>query len=121
MSLCLVTLLKICHIRYICKYDCRKLNLCVCVCVFSHVVVLHTLRNLEVLVYLCICKSDTKDHCFRGPLTITFSKRYGLYGLKHHTVEIIGGVTRRDDDERTTNIQWKIELLSLWAVGRHPH
>ena len=33
-------------------------------------------------------------------------------------MEIRGGVTRRDDDERTTNKQWKIELLSLWAVGR---
>ena len=32
-------------------------------------------------------------------------------------MEIRGGVTRRDE-RRTTNKQWKIELLSLWAVGR---
>ena len=27
-----------------------------------------------VFVYLCICKSDTWEHCLCGPLTITFSK-----------------------------------------------
>ena len=27
-----------------------------------------------VFVYLCICKSDTREHCFWGPLNITFSK-----------------------------------------------
>ena len=36
----------------------------------------------------------------------------------HHIVKIRGGVTRRDDDERTNDKQWKIGLLSLWAVGR---
>ena len=117
------------------------LCLCIFTCIF--VFVLHTLRNLEVLVplpskkystchvylqlwpmlylricvfvylYLCICKSDTREHCFWGPCIITFQKMYGLYGLKHHTVEIRGGVTRRDDER-----QWKIGLLSLWAVGR---
>ena len=28
---------------------------------------------------------------------------YGLYGLKHHTVEISGGVTRRDGRTREDN------------------
>ena len=36
-----------------------KLNLCICVCVFSHVFVLHTLRNLEVLVPLPSRKYST--------------------------------------------------------------
>ena len=34
---------------------------------------------------------------------ISFQKMYGLYGLKHHTVEISGDVT--DPDEQTTNKQ----------------
>ena len=41
---------------------------------------------------------------------ISFQKMYGLYGLKHHIVEISGYVTMRD--ERTKK-QLKIELLSL--------
>ena len=32
---------------------------------------------------------------------ISFQKMYGLYGLKHHIVEISGDVT--DADGRTTN------------------
>ena len=32
---------------------------------------------------------------------ISFQKMYGLYGLKHHTVEISGDVT--DPDGRTNN------------------
>ena len=71
-----------------------------------------------VYLYLCICKSDTREHCFWGPCIITFQKIYGLYGLKHHTVEIRGGVTRRDDERTNERQQWKIGLLSLWAVGR---
>ena len=34
-------------------------------------------------------------------IVIGFQKMYGLYGLKHYTVEISGDVT--DPDERTTN------------------
>ena len=41
------------------------LRICVfvylCICVF-------------VYLYLCICKPDTQEHCFWGPLTITFFK-----------------------------------------------
>ena len=37
---------------------------------------------------------------------VSFQKMYGLYGLKHHIVEISGDVT---DAGRTT----KIELLSF--------
>ena len=43
----------IAHVMSICNFD-----QC-CICLF---------------VYLCICKSDTREHCFWGPLTITFSK-----------------------------------------------
>ena len=32
-----------------------------CICVFAY-------------LYLCTCKSDTEEHCFWGPITITFSK-----------------------------------------------
>ena len=38
-----------------------------------------------------------------------------LYGLKQHILEISGDVT---DAGRTNNEQGKIELLSLWTVGR---
>ena len=42
---------------------------------------------------------------------ISFQKMYGLYGLKHHIVEISGDVT---DAGRTTNKrQVNIELLSF--------
>ena len=114
----------IAHVMSICKFD-----QC-CICIF-------------VYFCLCICKSDTQKfifevllqlpfqkystchvclqlwpmlylHHFWGPCIITFQKIYGLYGLKHR-VEIRGGVTRRDDDDKR---QWKIALLSLWAVGR---
>ena len=42
---------------------------------------------------------------------MSFQKRYGLYGLKHHTVEISGDVT--DAGQQTNNKEGKIELLSL--------
>ena len=74
-----------------------------CICVF-------------VYLYLCICKSDTGEHCFWGPCIITFQKMYGLYGLKHHTVEIRGGVTRRDD-ERTTNERQTMEDRATQPLG----
>ena len=42
-------------------------------------------------------------------------KIYGLYGLKHHIVEMRGGVT---DAGRTTERQTlKIELLSQWKLA----
>ena len=49
---------------------------------------------------------------------ISSQKIYGLYGLKHHIVEIRGDVTMRDG-RRTTNDdnkQVKIELLSRWKL-----
>ena len=39
-----------------------------------------------------------------------FQKIYGLYGLKHHIVEISGDVTKA---RRTDGQQGKIELLSF--------
>ena len=42
---------------------------------------------------------------------ISFQKMYGLYGLKHHIVEISGDVT--DADGRTTELQGNIGLLSF--------
>ena len=43
---------------------------------------------------------------------ISFQKMYGLYGLKHHIVEIRGGVT--DAGRRRQTL--KIELLSQWKL-----
>ena len=36
---------------------------------------------------------------------ISFQKMYGLYGLKHHIVEISGDVT--DPDEQTTTSEYR--------------
>ena len=41
---------------------------------------------------------------------ISFQKIYGLYGLKHHTMEINGDVTM-ETNERTNN-KVKIELVN---------
>ena len=46
-----------CHV---CLQLWPMLYLRICVCVY---------------LYLCICKSDTQEHCFWGPLTITFFSR----------------------------------------------
>ena len=59
---------------------------------------------------------DTIRH---GPDTTRYHHTcimYGLYGLKHHTVEISGDVT--DPDGQPTEQQAKIELLSFWSVKR---
>ena len=42
----------------------------------------------------------------------SFQKIYGLYGLKHHIVEISGDVTKAGRDGQT-NKQGKIVLLSF--------
>ena len=44
---------------------------------------------------------------------ISFQKMYGLYGLKHHIVEISGDVTDPDrrTDERTTRKHRATQLL----------
>ena len=45
---------------------------------------------------------------------ISFQKMYGLYGLKHHIVEISGDVTDAGrTNERTNERQVKIGLLSF--------
>jgi len=78
-----------------------------------------------VYLYLCICKADTWEHCFSGSCIITFQKIYGLYGLKHHIVEVRGDVTRRDDKRRTTMEDratqplgcWKAEFRNIDTIG----
>ena len=47
---------------------------------------------------------------------IGFQKIYGLYGLKHHIVEIRGGVTRRDNDERQTREDSATQPLGYWKA-----
>ena len=41
---------------------------------------------------------------------ISFQKIYGLYGLKHHTMEINGDVTM--ETNKRTNNKVKIELVN---------
>jgi len=69
-----------------------------------------------VYLYLCICKADTWEHCFSGSCIITFQKIYGLYGLKHHIVEVRGDVTRRDDKRRTTMEDRATQPLGCWKA-----
>ena len=45
---------------------------------------------------------------------ISSQKIYGLHGLKHHIVEMRGGVT--DAGQQTTERTVKIELLSQWKL-----
>ena len=63
-----------------------------------------------VYLYLCICKSDTREHCFWGPGIITFQKIYGLYCLKGHIVEIRRGVTLVDG-QQTTECEERARIL----------
>ena len=45
----------------------------------------------------------------------SYPHRYGLYGLKHHIVEMRDGVTDAGQT-MTNNKQVKIELLSQWKL-----
>ena len=38
-------------------------------------------QTVFVQLYLCICMSDTREHCFCGPRTITFQKIQHMFGL----------------------------------------
>ena len=46
--------------------------------------------SLSVYVCLCLFVSIRLGHCHHH--MISFQKLYGLYGLKHHTMEINGDV-----------------------------
>ena len=74
----------IAHVRSMCNFD-RS-----CICVF---------------VYLCICTSDTWEHCFWGPYIITFQKIYGLYGPKPCTMEK----------------SWDVTPVTDWLTDWHTH
>ena len=45
---------------------------------------------------------------------MSFQKMYGLYGLKHHIVEISGDITDAGQDR--TRRQVNMVLLSFWSV-----
>ena len=47
---------------------------------------------------------------------ISFQKMYGLYGLKHHIVEISEDVTDAGQTNKRTREQGKIGLLSQWKL-----
>ena len=51
--------------------------------------------SLSVYVCLCLFVSIRLGHCHHQ--MISFQKIYGLYGLKHHTMEINGDVTMETD------------------------
>ena len=57
---------------------------------------------------LQLVNKSTKGGCIRHHQMISFQKIYGLYGLKHHTMEINGDVTM-ETNERTNEqtIKWK--------------
>ena len=56
--------------------------------------------SLSLNVCLCLFVSIRLGHCHHQ--VISFQKIYGLYGLKHHTMEINGDVTmERTNDKQT--------------------
>ena len=85
--------LVLCHVLYL------------CICVF-------------VCLYLCICVLDTWQYQFWYPWIKCFQKIYGLYGLNHHTVEILwrcyqGGTTNQPTDQPNNGRQSYSVNLSL--------
>ena len=69
--------------------------LCICICLCMCVFVF-------VFVFLSICHHQM----------ISFQKIYGLYGLKHNTMEINGDVTMETDRQPTWPRKVKIMLVS---------
>ena len=47
---------------------------------------------------------------------ISSQKIYGLHGLKHHIVEMRGGVTRRDDNDEQTREDSATQPLGCWKA-----
>merc|ERR1712015_467150 len=58
----------------------------------------------------CTCPPCPSQPCPCHHQMISFQKIYGLYGLKHHTMEINGDVTM--ETNKRTNEQVKIELVN---------
>ena len=54
--------------------------------------------SLSVSVSVCLFVSLRLDHCHHQ--MISFQKIYGLYGPKHHTMEINGDVTMETNNEK---------------------
>ena len=57
--------------------------------------------SLSVYVCLCLFVSIRLGHCHHQ--MISFQKIYGLYGLKHHTMEINGDVTMETNEQQSEN------------------
>ena len=55
--------------------------------------------SLSVYVCLCLSVSIRLGHCHHQ--MISFQKIYGLYGLKHHTIEINADVTMETNKQTT--------------------
>ena len=53
--------------------------------------------SLSVYVCLCLFVSIRLGHCHHQ--MISFQKIYGLYGLKHHSMEINGDVTMETNEQ----------------------
>ena len=76
---------------------------------YSHVGSFGHFVFVIVFVFACVFVIVITGHQWIVRV-ISFQKMYGLYGLKHHIVEISGDVTHAG---RTDKQQGKIELLSF--------
>ena len=81
-----------------------------CLVELSHTLGLGSTLNLSLSMYVCLCLfvvcKYSSRYCHHQ--MISFQKIYGLYGLKHHSMEINGDVTIME----TTNPKVKIGLVS---------
>ena len=66
-----------------------------------------------VNLYLCIWVSDTWEHCFRGPCTISFSKIYHITGLSGFRA--ISGMDGWDWDGLGSD-NWGDSMITAWVT-----
>ena len=70
--------------------------------------------SLSVYVCLCLFVSIRLSHCHHQ--MISFQKINGLYGLKHHTMEINGDVTMETNEQ--TNKQTESENRASLQIDK---
>ena len=70
--------------------------------------------SLSVYVCLCLFVSIRLGHCHHQ--MISFQKIYGLYGLKHHSMEINGDVTMETNEQ--TNKQTESENRASLQIDK---
>ena len=69
---------------------------------------------LSLSVYVCLFVSICLGHYHHQ--LISFQKIYGLYGLKHHTMEINGDVTMETNEQ--TNKQTESENRASLQIDK---